>query len=323
MAIRQQGQSTVLDMCVAGRRIRLNFKNMQEAVRAEAKIKLAVMAEDDVAKLLESMRIRQRSGKAYHSTHITLKELMNLTHRRYWTGIAYERGALLNAQAVINYLGESTLVKDVRASDIDQLIDHFKAQRNSNATINRKLAALSKMLHYALDRGHIHTKLKIEKLKESKGRTRFLSAQEEVHLLSQLHSIEESDIADFITCLIDTGCRVSELMRIRKTDIMGNVLTIWTSKNNESRSVPMTRRVREIIEKRSEQSSCPFESISKRRLRTAWNNVKILMGLTDDSQFVPHCLRQKLSVTRITIHNIWHKNNLLYRQLCSLHYVAN
>lgn len=28
-----------------------------------------------------------------------------------------------------------------------------------------------------------------------------------------------------------------------------------------------------------------------RRLRTAWNNAKVMMGLIDDSQFVPHCLR--------------------------------
>jgi integrase len=150
---------------------------------------------------------------------------------------------------------------------------------------------LSKILTTALDRGYILKKPKIDKLKESQGRVRFLSDKEELSLLMMLQSIEYSDVADFVRCLIDTGCRVSELLRLTREDMNGDILTLWVTKNNQARSIPMTRRVKSILLRLTENQQMPFSNVDKSRIRSGWDRAKKMMGLENDRQFVPHCLR--------------------------------
>ena len=291
MAIRSKGNSFVLDVTIENKRQRINFVTQKEAELAEAKLNYAILAGENVGELLSSWRKRKAVLNGTPNRNATLKDIFETTYKRYWQGIAYERTALINAHSVLAFLGDNTPIKDIQQSDIDRLIDHLKTRRNSNATINRKLSALSKILSTALDRGYILRKPKIEKLKESQGRVRFLSDKEELNLLITLQSIEYGDVADFARCLIDTGCRVSELLRLTKEDMNGDILTLWITKNNQARSIPMTKRVKSILLRLTENQQMPFSNLDASRIRSGWDRAKKMMRLEDDKQFVPHCLR--------------------------------
>ena len=151
MAIRSKGNSFVLDVTIENKRQRINFSSRKEAELAEAKLNYAILAGDNVGELLTNWRKRKTALNGMPNKNATLKDILETTYKRYWQGIAYERTALINANAVLELLGENTPIKDIKQSDIDRLVDHLKNKRNSNATINRKLSALSKILTTALD----------------------------------------------------------------------------------------------------------------------------------------------------------------------------
>src|SRR4029077_12563173 len=124
------------------------------------------------------------------------------------------------------------------------------------ATINRKLAALSKVMGYAMRRSDVSglkTKPHFERQPEGEGRIRFLTVKEEQELLKILNDWGKQDHADAVVVLIDTGLRGSELwkLEVRDVDLKAGTLTIWMPKNKNPRTVPMTARVKDIFTRRT------------------------------------------------------------------------
>ncbi|WP_211464725.1 tyrosine-type recombinase/integrase [Collimonas silvisoli] len=68
-------------------------------------------------------------------------------------------------------------------------------------------------------------------------------------------------MADLTIVLIDAGMRLSEALRIRDMDIdrQQRTVAIWENKADHPRAVPMTSRVHEVFERRSEPAT-PFSS---------------------------------------------------------------
>ncbi len=101
-----------------------------------------------------------------------------------------------------------------------------------------------------------------------------------------------------MTVLVDTGLRLGELWSIRGSDVdtKRRVLMVYGTdsfgtKNGDFRAVPMTQRVKLIMERRMESHpSKPFP-YDKEWLYRFWDRVKVCMGLEDDDQFVPYVLR--------------------------------
>jgi integrase len=89
----------------------------------------------------------------------------------------------------------------------------------ANGTINRKLAALSKMLAVAVERQGLSHKPKLPRMREGIGRIRYLTADEERVLLGLLGQWSMPDHVDAVTVLVDTGLRVGELFRLTARDV--------------------------------------------------------------------------------------------------------
>jgi len=106
-------------------------------------------------------------------------------------------------------------------------------------------------------------------------------------------SWSKPDAADAVTVLIDTGLRGSELWRLEKRDIdfKKDLLSVWMSKNKKARSVPLTGRVKAILEPRLKVHPIhPFP------YRNAWLDRLFVstrkhLGLEKDKQFIPYALR--------------------------------
>ncbi|MBX3581371.1 MAG: site-specific integrase [Rhizobiaceae bacterium] len=172
----------------------------------------------------------------------------------------------------------------------DRLIEVLRERGNSNATINRKLAALSKLLRKACKMGDIHSLPEFRRQKERSGRIRFLEPDEEDRLFAQIrkHSEEYHRLALF---LVDTGCRLGEAIGLRWNDINGGAVSFWLTKSGRSRSVPLTKRAKEALAVADRTAPGPFARIKQYQFRAVWHQAKAEIGLATDDELVPHCLR--------------------------------
>jgi len=163
------------------------------------------------------------------------------------------------------------------------------------ATVNRYLATIKTLLrHHRQPWEHIQLK------KESKGRIRVLSRDEEGMVVSLLRDTVHNskrchfpEVADLVEVLVDTGCRLSEVLDLRYDDINfeANLITIWINKGDKPRSIPMTKRVGTLLQTRKiNEASKPF-TIDRDQAENAWTWVRKTMGLSGDTEFVMHALR--------------------------------
>tara|TARA_R100000231_G_C5327641_1_gene165349 strand:+ start:1110 stop:2132 length:1023 start_codon:yes stop_codon:yes gene_type:complete len=200
-----------------------------------------------------------------------------------------DKHGIQTATNVVHDLGSELKITDLDEDHIDQMIELWKSRGNSNATCNRKLAVISKILNHAYKRSYIKIKPCIEWLKEGAGRIRYLKETEQILFCNILRSGGHHDLVDLVTVACDTGFRKSELKRIDlRRDLDGDQLTCQATKNDTIRTINLTKRSKAILHRRGNN---PFSNITDEYLRSAWNFGKIKMGLENDHQFTFHCTR--------------------------------
>lgn len=173
---------------------------------------------------------------------------------------------------------------------LDNIIGALRERGNSNATINRKMAALSKLLRKAYKMGDIHSLPEFRRQKERAGRIRFLEYDEEERLFSLIRARSE-DCYRLSVFLVDTGARLGEAIGLTWNDLQHDRATFWITKSGRSRTVPLTKRARQATRIAKQGTTGPFEMISQVRYRAIWNEAKAEAGLGADKQVVPHILR--------------------------------
>lgn len=282
--ITQRGTSWQASIIHCGKRYRRSFKTELEAMRWEAVTRVGLLdgQEPDRGPLARNPDDRPR----------TLGELRDYVAKRFWAGTSGEDTVLGNAEQVIQVLGDVE-IRSIDESQIDRLVLASEAKGNSNGTINRKLACLSRMLTVAHERGWIARKPKIERRKEPLGRIRWLTDEEEAKLVAVTRHFGRDRYADLWILLVDTGLRVGEALRLRwrDVDLDRKQLSVWVTKGDKPRTVPMTDRVWTMLARDAERPEGPFADLNQRTLATVWNTAKAAMRLVNDDQFVPHCLR--------------------------------
>ena len=227
---------------------------------------------------------------------ITISQLQELTIRTRWEGQKSEDTHRLNSTLIVRFFGENFSVERITTQKVQEFVEHLKKNGNTGGTINRKLSCLSTMLSTASENDYHVPDVRLRRSKEYKGRDRFLSNEEEQAVLALLGQWGAHDFKDVFVTLLDTGMRCGELYDIHKSDIdltagSSGIIHLWRTKGDKPRSVPMTKRVREIVVKRLQLTEKLVFPITKEWLRGWWNRTKATLGLEDDDQFVPHILR--------------------------------
>tara|TARA_R100001082_G_scaffold77065_1_gene44959 strand:- start:22498 stop:23550 length:1053 start_codon:yes stop_codon:yes gene_type:complete len=287
MSIKVRGNSFQATVHYNGRRFRRQFTTKQNAIIWENETMGCLLRGGTPAR----SPFNRRDHYAHMNSVSTMKDIFSYTYNHYWRGSKSEETSYINGDIVTEFLGEDTLICDVDNDLINQLISELKEEGNSNATINRKLSALSKMLNVAIDIGAIKNKPKIRKLKEPVGRVRWFDLKEERRITDTLEEFGYQEYAYFVVFLCDTGFRVSEAMGVRWSDIDKKMITIDKTKNDEPRAVPLTRRVKDILKLLRGNNKKPFENVTKQGLRTAWGKMREHLNMQSDKNFVPHTCR--------------------------------
>jgi len=160
-------------------------------------------------------------------------------------------------------------------------------------TANRYVSALSHVFTVAINDWEwleIHPVRKISKLKQPRGRVRFLSDDERKKLLKACKKSENPHLYKIVVMALSTGARKMEIIGLKWNDISleRSTIILHETKNGERRVIPLTGYAHQLMEahykKRSNKCEYVFPSKAKCQpidIRTAWENALINAKITD------------------------------------------
>lgn len=280
---RQRGKTFQGDVKLGAQRYRQAFDTMAQADAWEAAMRLA---HEEGRPLPIHGVVGTGGGKA-----MTLGELRKLVEAAEWRGKKAEEGLCRNGRIVTDYFGANVALDAITTERIDQFIQDLKDAGNANGTINRKLAALRKMLRFAHRRGRLKALPHLSRQKEGEGRLRWITDAEEARILATLRTWGWPDYADLAAFLVDTGARLGEALSLRWEDVQPSRVTFWITKGGKPRTVPLTPRVQAILTARRERlgdTAGPFAGVSRWHLRSVWDRMRTHLDMDD---VVVHTLR--------------------------------
>jgi len=272
MAVSQRGSSWQAYVRVDGQRIRKSFSTKEDATVWEALARQAVLHGKPVPEIQGSSVQGQPLSKAAEDCY-----------NMFWAGGKSDEKMVQNINLLTRHFGPKYPITNFTTVVVDEFILHLKSIRNSNATINRKLATLSKILRYAYELGKIQDLPVFHRQKEGKNRIRWLTKEEEHSILETLKSWGQFDIMEAAIVSLDTGMRHGELCRLLVKDLSTEGIYIGESKNDRPRLVPLTSRSRKILEIRAGnlKNGRLFPTSSRDWHRTTWERVRNLLDLDD------------------------------------------
>lgn len=287
--IRMRGTKFFVDVTVNGQRMTATCDTLEEAVRKQAELRDAAETGKDVT--------QRRANARTWTLREALQKTQSLPKPEGWRGTSGGDVQAMNVEDSLAFMGETISLDRITRDLIDAWCHSCEAKGNSDATINHKLSALSKVMKIAVSYGGMAAMPTMPKLrKERVGRIRQVTEAEEHMLLQCFEVYGDSEMGDAVAVLIDTGMRRGELLNLRPQDVdskTGVLVIAGTdgkgTKNGEIRSVPMTKRVRQIMYKRKLGARC--FNLTEPHMRHAWDRARAHMGLVEDEDFVLHALR--------------------------------
>jgi len=252
--------------------------------------------EANMAEALEKKKLLEEENLSPHErgARTLLQDAIDQTYEMKWKQNkdafrTYRRACLL-----VDLLGNIPLGK-IDESMLHKLLKKLRRQGATPATINRYLANLKTILRLKKQDFDF-----IKLNKEKKGRIRVVSKEEEeqiVHLLKETQHTKRRyfypDVGDLVQVLIDTGMRLGEALALKYDDIDfdTNLISIWVNKGDRPRSIPMTKRVRRIMQERKGlHRGKPFD-LKQHQAQSSWRWVRSEMNLLNDPEFILHALR--------------------------------
>lgn len=166
----------------------------------------------------------------------------------------------------------------------------------SAGTVNRYLASLSSVFNFALEREivdeHPMKGGKVKKLKESNGRRRVLTAEEEVRLMAAAEASTWPMLALFVRLCMTTAARRGEALRLRWRDVnlAESVAILPKTKNDRPRALPLVADVRAALEQAQKVKPLhsdwvffdPKDPSKPKNIASEWKTCRINAGLYND-----------------------------------------
>lgn len=243
MTINARGKGYEAFISHGKKRYRKTFKSHAEAAAWETKVKLAI---------LEG---REPDEIVVQGGEWTLKQGVDACFKAIWGGSKSEKTMSLTSGAALSFFGGNVYLSAITTEEIQRWVDTLKAGGNSNGTINRKLAALSRVMSYARQCGRLATLPHFPRQKEPKGRLRWLTDAEENLILNTTDAWSQPVIKAALVVLLDTGIRCGELCKLEKADVFSDRIVLVDTKNGKTHAVPLTTRAREALTRLNQEST--------------------------------------------------------------------
>ncbi len=275
------------------KRLRPTFKTQEAAEEWEVHTRHAI----EMGRPLPSARTLARSPASRDLA--LLGNLYDHVVRTEWKSMRSAPSLVRNGLHVVEFFGRNKRVSEITAAEAADMKVHFAEQGLTPATVNRKVAALSKLLKVAKDNGHVTNPPRLRWNKVEQTKFRFLDDKEEKALLAYWEGMGYHDLHDLTVLLIDTGARCFSEMLPVKWDAFGQnhkTVTFWHTKTNKPRTVPLTKRCQAILGERFKNKNRravderwgPFAGFSSGSMRSRWDTMREALHMDD---VTPHTLR--------------------------------
>jgi integrase/recombinase XerD len=145
---------------------------------------------------------------------------------------------------------EEFINKDISSSNLDDMISFLSTIKNRR-TLNRKISSINSFFDFCIKEQFLSDKPKIKLSKVPSTLPKFLEFDE---ILGALKHIDRSDWLGernfaFLLFLYASGCRVSEAINVKISDIEDEWLKIRNAKGDKERIVPLAPHALKAIEK--------------------------------------------------------------------------
>jgi integrase len=274
-----------------GARIR---KSLGTTDRAQAALMAPDVLQQEIKRLKDNPeKIAQSRGS------ITLGTAFRraMKEREEWRASKSPKTLEGNFKLITEHIPEDTDLATITFPMMLTYAETLRAEDCSPSTINQRLSLISVLISEAATVwGLPIAPYKMPRMKIAKGRIKTVSYEEEekvIALFAKCTYRYHEDMADLVPCLVDTGFRLSEMLRLdvnRDVSWEENTVQCWVNKADHPRIVPMTARVRTILARRASMGR-PFGMLTIFSAAVCWQWVREQMGLTDDKEFVIHALR--------------------------------
>lgn len=295
---RKRGNRWITDVRMPdGNRLRYGFPTESAAVLWEEAARKAILAGRPVPDPQAGLGVGRTTGTKLD----TLGGLYDFVVKTVWSQSRSPASAIRNGRYVVEYLGRNIHPSEVGHIEIEEMRAEFLSRGSSPATVNRRIAALSKMLRTAEMAHVIDRAPKMTWNHEKKTKFRFLDQKEEEVLLAYWRAAGQEDLHDLTVFLLDTGARTfTEALPAKWGDFGPDLksVTFWNTKSGHPRTVPITGRLQEILKSRKAEhprSSGPFMGMkhgwhmNENSLRSKWDTMRQSLPAFHD--VTPHTLR--------------------------------
>ena len=225
----------------------------------------------------------------------TLSEATRVVYKRRKNGTKSATNFLIGMKHNIKALGDLPVNKITRPM-VNKMMDILKQERkNSNAVVNQKMGYLRVVLQEMEEDGYIEM-IKMPKPRPTKNsKVHYLTKDMEDELLKYLIQNDFYEAFDIVSCLIDLGCRVNELLNLEKrfVDFDNNQINFNDRKNDQAVAVPMTDRVQVKIRRyyREVKDFDRLFSLNYSELNAIWQKARKDLGYADKKFYTIHLCR--------------------------------
>tara|TARA_R100001224_G_scaffold111732_2_gene92445 strand:- start:378 stop:1220 length:843 start_codon:yes stop_codon:yes gene_type:complete len=226
----------------------------------------------------------------------TLSEATKIVYRTHYSGTDSAKNFLTAMNHNIQAIGDLPVNK-ITTPVINKMMDYLLIKlKNSRAVVNTKRGYLKIVLERMIDDGHIKEVKLPKRHRVKKRKVEYLTEDMEKELLSWLSmKREHREAKDIVECLIDLGCRVSELLGLEKryVDFDNNQINFNERKNDSAVAVPMTKRVQSIMRSYCRELK-DFDRVFKLNydsLNFIWQEARRDLGYKDKKFYTLHLCR--------------------------------
>ena len=225
----------------------------------------------------------------------TLSEATRVVYKRRKNGTKSATNFLIGMKHNIKALGDLPVNKITRPM-VNKMMDILKTEhKNSNAVINQKMGYLRVVLQEMEEDGFIEM-IKMPKPRPTKNtKVHYLTKDMELELLNYFLNNQQGRAYSIVSCLIDLGCRVNELLSLEKrfVDFDNNQINFNERKNDKAVAVPMTKRVIVIMQSFSmgKKPTDKLFSLNYSELNAIWQKARKDLGYADKKFYTIHLCR--------------------------------
>lgn len=243
-------------------RFQLNGKEYYRACKGAVDKKTALEYEA----VVKAEIMRGNLGILNNKPKATLKDAINLYLEYSETNKKSYKSDIVNTRIILNYFGNVALDEITPARIEDFKRDVKKETGNKNATINRYLQALSKMLNIAVTNEMLNKNpmWSVKKLQENNYKTRVLSEDEEKRLFEEIERGYEVvgrehkpkiiypylHLKNIIICALQTGMRKAEILNLKwsNIDFEYEIIELLITKSGKARKIPISRKLMKVFQ---------------------------------------------------------------------------